>query len=311
MTPKHEQIVQKAIEMWRQDRIRANDPSFDIDPELCELREGGYLSAARSELMRSEGYDWKIHLEQQEAIHDTVQNMIRDKHAVPLDFEECKRSNILISGTNQQGKSLAAMGISDLLMRRQWQVLVFDNCGHWREKSSILNSFVVRQKKDKIRMKVGESMIFDISLLKPKDQRKFVEQILEQIWMFRVLQKPSQWLMLVFEEFQLYARFVRGNDAQNILRIMSVGANHKIRCLGITPDLALIDTAFIRLAQQRYHFRLGNEPNAKRRFRAYYGLDWCRVAQDLDVGFTLYVNKDKLEVWKIPLFQREKLKVTV
>jgi hypothetical protein len=85
---------------------------------------------------------------------------------------------------------------------------------------------------------------------------------------------------------------------------MSGGANHKIRCLGITPDLALIDPCFIRLCQQHYHFRLGNEPNAKKRFRAYYGLDWCRIAQTLDVGYSVYVNKEKIEVWKIPMFQK-------
>lgn len=93
---------------------------------------------------------------------------------------------------------------------------------------------------------------------------------------------------------------------------MSVGANWKIRSLGITPDLSLIDPAFIRLCQQRYHFRLGNEPNAKRRFRAYYGLDWCHVVQGLDVGFCIYMHKDRLEVWKIPLFQKDKtIKVIV
>ena len=65
-TPRKNEIIEKATELWRQDRIRANDPSFDIIPELCELEEEGYISAAQSELMRSEGYDWKIHLEQQE-----------------------------------------------------------------------------------------------------------------------------------------------------------------------------------------------------------------------------------------------------
>jgi len=83
---------------------------------------------------------------------------------------------------------------------------------------------------------------------------------------------------------------------------MSVGANHGIRCLGITPDMSLIDCAFIRLAQQRYHFKLGNEPNAKRRFASYYGLDWVHIARHLEQGFSIYVNKEKLRVVKIPMF---------
>jgi len=88
---------------------------------------------------------------------------------------------------------------------------------------------------------------------------------------------------------------------------MSVGANHQIRCLGITPDMSLIDCAFIRLAQQRYHFKLGNEPNAKRRFNRYYSKDYTHVARHLSVGFCIYVLGEKLKVVKIPLFRSHRL----
>jgi len=88
---------------------------------------------------------------------------------------------------------------------------------------------------------------------------------------------------------------------------MSVGANHGIRCLGISPDLSLIDCAFIRLAQQRYHFKLGNEPNAKRRFNRYYSKDMTYTARHLDVGFCIYVLGEKLQVVKIPLFHTKRL----
>jgi hypothetical protein len=110
-------------------------------------------------------------------------------------------------------------------------------------------------------------------------QKKYVEKILELLWNFRVVQKPKKWLLIAFEEFHLYAWNLRGNVSQNLLRIMSVGANWKIRCLGIAPDLSLIDPCFIRLCEKRYHFRVRNEPNAKRRFRAYYGLDWTRMTR--------------------------------
>lgn len=92
-------------------------------------------------------------------------------------------------------------------------------------------------------------------------------------------------------------------DSQNIMRMMSVGANHKIRVLGITPDLSLIDTAFIRLAQQGCHFKLSNEPNAKRRFSRYYGSDYTYTARHLAVGQCLYVlREDTPQICTIPLF---------
>jgi len=224
----------------------------------------------------------------------------------PIDVEEARKSNMLVTGTNQQGKSRLAMALSDVLMRQGWQVIIFDCVGHWRTKSSVGTYFQVSEATMSYVLP-RRSIIYDISLLLPSYQKEFVENVLMDVWKSRVNRNPSQWLLVVFEEFQLYGKNVRGNVSQNILRIMSVGANHKIRCLGITPDLSLIDCAFIRLCNQRYHFRLGNEPNAKRRLRAYYGSDWCRVALGLDVGCLIYYVNEKLKVKCIPLFLTDRL----
>jgi len=302
-TPKSEQIIEKAKELFFNNEWK-NGNMTPINPSEQELRESGWISLAQSMLMSS------IEREHAEYLHnsDTMQNMIKDEHEIPLDLSECKKSNILISGTNQQGKSLCAMGISDILMNHGWQIIAFDTCGIWKTKSSILNAVIVKDKN--ARLNAVDSVVFDLSLLKLRDQKKTIESFLEKLWIYRVVAKKDRWILCIFEEFQMLAKNLRGELSQNLLRVMSVGANWKIRCLGITPDLALIDPCFIRLCQQRYHFKLGNEPNAKRRFRSYYGLDWTRITQNLDVGFCVYVNKDKLEIWKIPMFQPT-LKVTM
>jgi len=301
-TPNKSEILEKAKELFFNSEWK-NGNRTPINPSEQELRELGYISLAQSMLMTN------IEREHAEYLHnaDTVQNMIKDKHVIPLDLSECKKSNILISGTNQQGKSLCAMGISDILMNHGFQIIAFDSCGNWKSKSSIPNIVIVKDKDT--RLNAANSVVFDLSLLKLRDQKKTIESFLERLWLLKVVTRNQKWTLCIFEEFQMLAKNLRGAVTQNLLRIMSVGANWKIRCLGITPDLALIDPCFIRLCQQRFHFRLGNEPNAKRRFRSYYGLDWSRVTQNLDVGFAVYVNKDKLEVWKIPMFQ-PRLKVT-
>ncbi len=89
------------------------------------------------------------------------------------------------------------------------------------------------------------------------------------------------------------------------MRVFSVGANHKIRTLAITPSLTGLDPEFIRLTGQRYHFRLGLELNAKRRFKGYYGKDWEIVAENLDVGYCIYYLNGILKVYGIPLFKTE------
>jgi len=220
----------------------------------------------------------------------------------PLNFKECKRSNLLVTGTNQQGKSLLAMAISDMLMRRGWQVIVFDNVGHWKVKSSIPLYYQVSEKTMKYILPRG-SIIYDTSRLLPFMTREFVEMVLHDIWKLKLDNPLPQWLLIVLEEAHLYMRNIRGLVSQNLMRICSVGANHRVRTLAISPSLTGMDTEFIRLAQQRYHFKLGCELNSKRRFRGYYSKDWQIVAEHLDVGETIYYNNGEMKVWKLPLFK--------
>jgi hypothetical protein len=314
VTPKKEQIIERAKELFFQHEWK-NGNRTSITPSERELKESGWLSVAQSELMRNEDTEYRSYIEREATELGIVKGQVQYKSCLtanmgfPIDLEECRKSNILITGTNAQGKTLAAMQICDILINNNWQCLVFDSSGIWKSKSSIPDVCTVRKKKDKVRMYLDRSMIFDISLLLPRDQKKFLEQILSQIWVLRVLQRPQRWCLIVLEEAHLYMRNIRGLVSQNLMRICSVGRNWKIRTLAISPSLTGLDCEFVRLAQQRYHFRLGNEVNAKRRFRSYYGLDWCRECQNLDVGFALYVNKEKLEVWKIPEFQKRQLKV--
>ena len=88
---------------------------------------------------------------------------------------------------------------------------------------------------------------------------------------------------------------------------MSAGRNHAIRILAVSVDLALIDSAFIRLCGQRYYGRLNIEENSKRKFRNYHGLDWTRVATELDLGYFIYLLRDRLKIIHVPLFQPKRL----
>jgi hypothetical protein len=221
----------------------------------------------------------------------------------PLDVEEAKKSNILVTGINQQGKTKLSMAVADKLQSQEWQVIVFDNVGVWKNKSSVPKYFQVSENSMRYVLPKEESIVYDISRLLPSYQKEFVEIVLADLWQYKLSGKMPKWTLIIFEESQLYMRNTRSLVSQNIMRIFSVGANHKIRCLAITPSLTGIDAEFIRLTQQRYHFKLGLEINAKRRFRGYYGKDWQRVATELDVGFCIYYLNGKLQVYGLPLFE--------
>jgi len=228
---------------------------------------------------------------------------------IPLDIAELKKSNVLITGTNQQGKSRLAMAIADTLqlqgIAENWQIICFDNVGHWKNKSSIPHYLEVSENSLRFVLPEEESIIFDISKLLPVFQKEFVENVLADLWTKKLNGEMPRWTLIIFEESHLYMRNTRSLVSQNIMRIFSVGANHRIRTLAISPSLTGVDPEFIRLTGQRYHFKLGLELNAKRRFKGYYGKDMELIAENLDVGFCIYYLNGKLKVHGIPLFETE------
>ena len=236
------------------------------------------------------------------------------KFDIPLDIQEAMKSNILVSGSNATGKSRLGAGICSALQTFNWKIVAFDNTGIWKQISDLPTSYLVTKNRnyDEAREEwyfpfPTESMIFDTSLLLPIQQKSFVNDVLERIWNAQVWNPQNQWTLIATEEAQLFLRDIRGISAQNILRCASAGRNHKIRVLAVTPDLALIDSAFIRLTNQRYHARISSEENGLRKFRNYYGLDNCRIARELDLGYFLYYLNDKIKIIHVPLFQPSRL----
>ena len=314
MLPNKQQIQEKALELWHQHQFKNGDPSFAITPTLAELRENGFLSLAQSELMRdnarAQSEEW-VGYNEHVAKYDSS---LTYNFGIPFDIEEQEDSNNLITGANKTGKSRLACGIASVLQTFDWKIRVFDNVGIWKKISDIPVFYMItkrnydKEEKEWVYPFPETSMIFDMSLLKPIMQKKFVDSVLEKLWNKQV-KNGSRWTLIILEEFQLYGRNIRGSAAQNILRIMSAGRNHKIRVLAITVDLALIDTVFIRLCSQRYYGRLSIEENSKRKFRNYHGLDWCRIATELDLGFFIYLVKDKLQVVNVPCFETKRISV--
>jgi hypothetical protein len=236
------------------------------------------------------------------------------KFEIPFDIQEAIKSNILVSGSNATGKSRLACGICSVLQTFNWKIVAFDNTGIWKTISDLPISYLVTENRnfDKDREEwfypfSTESMIFDTSLLLPVMQKSFVDDVLRRLWNAQVRNPQNQWTLVALEEFQLFGRDVRSSVAQNILRIASAGRNHKVRVLAITVDLALVDSAFIRLTSQRYHAKISSEENGLRKFRNYYGLDNTRICRELDLGYFLYYLNDKIKIVHVPLFQPSRL----
>jgi len=256
--------------------------------------------------------NWEKRKMNRDHIEKHIKNQI-SKFDIPFDIEEAQKSNVLISGTNHTGKSRLASNITSILQNFNWKIVCFDNTGIWRKISDLPVWYQVTEQDVDLAYETvnypfpNSSMIYDTSLLIPDQQKLFVDKVLRDLWDARVNNPSNQWTLVTLEEAQLFMRNIRGSVSQNLLRIASAGRNLNIRILAITVDLALIDPSFIRLCQQRYHARLAIEDNSKRKFRGYYGGDWCRIAQELDLGFFIYLFKNKLKIVHVPLFEPKRL----
>jgi hypothetical protein len=221
-----------------------------------------------------------------------------------FDFEEAKKSNILISGANHSGKTRLACAIASILHRIGWKITVFDSSSVWKSVSDIPFYYEVKPNEYYFQIPtIDKSIIYDISNLIPEQQRLLIDGVLRTLWNTRTNYRYNMWNLIILEEAQLFMKNMRGALSQNLFRLASVGRNKQIRLMAICFDLALIDSAFARLCSQRFHGKLNIESNCRRKFKAYYSKTWLDVAEHLQTGSFVYVNNNTLQKIKTPLFE--------
>lgn len=305
-TPNKTELYSKAVELWIKDQHRNGSSELaNTNPEYNELLESGYIHTARSFLMRANPYAIEIKSKSDKPRKQptaTPQPVLHHKDFYDmLDLEECKASNILISGTNRTGKSRLACAVASVLQSLNWRVICFDNSGVWKSISDIPNILELKPNKPSCNIPSDYSLIVDMSNLTSDHQKILLDSIASDIWINRKIYGDN-WLLVILEELELYAKNLRGTNSQNLKRLMHAGRNRQVRVLGVTTDLSLIDCSFIRLCQQRFHGRLGIEANSKRRFKQYYGKQWLEVATKLKTGHFIYLLRDQLSLISVPLF---------
>lgn len=289
-TPNKEQILERATELYFKE-----NPHMQNTPEPEELVEDGYFFQAQHELMATPYKQFEPDKPQKP---ETPFNI----YDFNLDIPLLEKSNLLISGCNSSGKTRLGAMICSMLKTFDWQIIVFDNSSVWKQVSDIAFYYDLNTCEDLANIPLTEhSIIYDFSELNIDAQRFIVNLISNRIWRQRTPYENRN-MLIVLEEFELYGRNLRGFISQNIFRIMHSGRNKHIRVLAITTDLALIDTSFIRLCQQRFHGKLGIEENSKRKFKHYYGNEYLEICEKLEIGNFLYLHNDSLKVIHADLF---------
>jgi hypothetical protein len=279
MIPKREQILERARELYLQQCVRNGIP--EITPEDNELLENGFYAQAKSELMMS--LDRKY-----EEFKDYVENFDNFQ----FDSVEAMQTTTFISGSRGIGKSDIAMLITDRLSNENVICVVFDSSLDWIRRSSISQYITVKPYMD-VRIP-DQNVIIDMSTLTPNQQQAIVERFCEKLFQHQIETQCGSRFYLVFEESQIFfpLNSLRSKNAQNSMRILTIGRNINTSICAISQFPSLIDKELVKNAQQIY-IGTTSETNAVQYWRGILGKNADQL-KDLENGSFIYYNRGKI-----------------
>jgi hypothetical protein len=249
-TPNKSEIIAKAQELYAQDCYRSGTPQLaDLNPEISELREGGYLSAAQSDLMRNletKNAEWEN--------YDPTEIL-----EFEVNVDQALKNGTYTCGTRGCGKSDLNMMLADALMKRNVIVCAFDPSRDWLKRSSIQKYVTVRPYTN-IEIPL-ESQIYDLSILTLKQQKESVERFNRAIFNYQIV-NASRWYFCIYEEAHQYfpQGVLRSSEMQYTVRLLTQGRNFKISMGLVTQFSAMLDKDAMKFMEQRF-FGASNEPN--------------------------------------------------
>jgi DNA helicase HerA-like ATPase len=222
----------------------------------------------------------------------------------PFDIEEAQRSGTSIFGMPGSGKTNLAKLCVRKLLRAGVIVFVFDPSEAWTIEGPIKK--VIKVFNTNLDVDIPhESVVFDMKTLYVEQQQVFVQNITKKIFMEYVEQERGkrESLILLFEESQLYIPQgkMRAKVAQELLRLVMVGRNFRLRLILVAQFPANVDKTAVKACGQKY-MGFTDEENDIR-----YLSGWMRGREEelaeLDVGEFFYRYKKTLSRMRLPEFK--------
>jgi len=218
-----------------------------------------------------------------------------------FDVQKALASGVFISGTSGAGKTNLAKLLADKLIQSGVRVYVFDPSQSWLD--SGLQVMSITRTDPNLTFPKYASIVFDISLLRVKEQRAFIENFCREFFTQQVQSRERIQTFLVFEEAQLYLgqATMMSKAAMEIMRIISTGRNYKIRYGLITPFASNVDKLPIKMTQQRY-FGYSDELNDKKYLHGFLkGTE--EYLDQLKVGEFFYNTQGQVTKIQVPEFK--------
>lgn len=292
-TPTRSEIEKLAMELWKTDQFRKGCMELaETNPEYEELLESGYVASAQSMLMRSNRFQ-----HEQDWFGDDSKDI--EVSGFQFDVKEALASGAYISGTTGSGKSDLAMLHAEEMMKSDVTVLVFDATRDWIKRSSVPHVVSIVPNVPYSYVLNGHSMIFDMSLLNPMQQKEVVKKVCKDVWSHQVA-KGNHWFYLIFEEGHLYfpEGCMRSKNYAEMVQLVTQGRNYKIRFEVITQFSAMIDKNVMRYMKQRF-FGYTDEPNDTNYILSMLGKQHKERLMSLNAGQFIYKNGNSIKLTEV------------
>ena len=304
MTPTKKQIIERARELWFQDRLRREGAqALEINPEEHELREEGFIMLAQHELMRdNDSYKQYLAEELGKNVEDVRE---KPKDAISFPIDTIMKEGSIIVGGRGTGKSNLAKLIVQQALTSKIGVKVIDSSLAW--KSFPLPKIKVR--KGKVLCK--PNAIYDLSRLSVVEMREFVTAMITEDTM-RAIELTdlgvSAPLLYVLEEVQnlVFPNTLRMLKYQELSRFCTQGRNFNLSYIGITQRLSSVDVNLVEISGCKFWFKLEGENNL-RKARAWLPKYNVWRLRELEVGCCYQQIGSDIQFIRVPLYSRLKL----
>ena len=327
-TPTKEQIIERARELWHIEQARNGNPAFDIEPELDELREGGFLAVAQSELMRSPNHDeWDGYNERVAYSQKTLEKELDGSIFAKIIRDIKEHLGLIVVAESGHGKSFTAFTLAKEAMKDpDITVVILSPSTVWRRKFGKINCVKVgtdfnpivsvNKKWKYINSKWFEGLLWSkqnlLFEIKYKDGRRiknFESEVLKVIYDFQEQQmeqnpKYNHHFLICLEEIQnSFGTYSMVNSLDLMTMFTQSRSDALIHYIGICQRLADVSTKAVERLRPLIGLTLGE--NSLRKIRAQIPKHYRARIQHLPVRHWIYLDGKTNPEITIPKYTRK------
>jgi Cdc6-like AAA superfamily ATPase len=314
VTPIKAEIVKLATEKWHADQLRRGNPSYDIKPELDELRESGYLSYAQSELMRNPNHDeWDGYNERVKNLQKTLQSSPVFSTIEIIDLNEVLKSGLAIVGGRGTAKTTTAKHLIRRFIKEKESVRIraFEDAYELSRNSDLPFYQILTEQTRQIFIK-QKCTYFTGKLYNPEDATTILRSFVIRDWsrqVDKVLASNGHfedWILYVTDDsHSILDRYSLSRTInKTLLRWVGTGRNYAMSYITVSQRFQSIPTQLLERINTGYLIFKLSGANNRSKLKA-IGLDKPTIKriEKLKVGEAIFYYDGKAELIYIPKFE--------